>query len=263
MDEIDRKMGTIDLLRAAVLALPVKKKKLSKGERNAVNEKLSEAVKCLTGDKDIDVATCDPEDYEENPRLQIEVTEAQIIVKDINKGQKSPKDLAELIEDLITEISKDVEAERENLNTRLMDGIERKLHFAEILKDELDHIQTQKKDIRGPQRKQISTSCEGVIEDIVDDEDFCDEDVTAKRLKKKKVTPDEKEECLMLGKIMEDLDKTKVDPKKIASQLEAVIEHFRNSVNSMKEENNAKQGNDTKKRLQDADLLEEMAKKID
>jgi hypothetical protein len=171
-----------------------------------------------------------------------------------------PKLLAVELEDVMFDIRKSAEQSRVDKEAREGDNYTIKMHDADILRDEVLHLDVDLKDLPLGQREHIEKSVRDVMADIADDPKINPLTVTEKELKAKGLSPDEISELLKLKHIYKELDSDKpIDVRLLAAELDDVIDDIRKSAEHTKADKEAHDADDFTRKMHDADkLVDEM-----
>jgi len=195
-----------DVLREALLHIPLGKKDIGKPQRIRIKGKLSEVMNSLAHNPNLDPNTLNFLDIdkmeislEEKKKLkQLKVLWDILNKKEPVNPKQFGKDLEAIIEELRRE-AEDLKADDEAFETD--DEYKHKMRDAEKLTNALLCVDLNANDVNPSSRRQIEKSIKDIMNDLAHDKSFNPDKATEKEIKKMDLSPDEIEELLKLKHI--------------------------------------------------------------
>jgi hypothetical protein len=256
-DDYTRKMHDADKLRDEVLHIDITKKDLGADQRAHIEKSVRDIMAGIGHDANINPETITEKGLKAKGLSRDEINELlklkHIYIELESDGPVDPKLLAVELEDVMFDIRKSAEQSRVDKEAHNGDDYTIKMHDADILRDEVLHLDVGLKDIPLGQREGIEKSVRDVMADIAHDPKINPLTVTEEGLKARGLSPDEISELLKLKHIYKELDSDKpIDVRLLAAELDNVIDDIRKSAEHTKEAHDA---DDFTLKMHDADKL--------
>jgi len=257
--EYDHKMHDADVLRNVFLGLDLNKKDLNADEREKIEKSVRDVMHDLAHDDKFDVEHATEKQLKDKHLTDDEIREIlkmQGMLGELeNKAPVDVKHLATELDDVINDIRKSARHIKEDKDAQEGDEYNRKMHDADVLRDELLHLNLNLPNVPKDEREKIEKSVRDVMQDIVHDPKIHPENMTDDEIKHLHLSPEEIDELLKLKHIMNKLEDDKpLNPNQLANELDVVIDEIRKDADQSRIDDN-KEADSFDRLMNDANKL--------